>query len=60
MVSVGLGIALAPLTAITNRHPHVRVISVGRTAPSRRVLVAHRHDRVRAPAEAVVRDVLRE
>jgi DNA-binding transcriptional LysR family regulator len=60
MVSVGLGIALAPLTAITNRHPHVRVISLGSTAPSRRVLVAHRHDRVRAPAEAVMRDVLQE
>ena len=60
MVSVGLGIALAPLTAITNRHPHVRVISLGSTAPSRRVLVAHRHDRVRAPAEAVMGKVLHE
>lgn len=60
MVSVGLGIAVAPLTAITNRHPDVRVISLGSTAPSRRVLVAHRHDRVHAPAEAVMRDVLRE
>jgi DNA-binding transcriptional LysR family regulator len=60
MVSVGLGIALAPLTAITNRHPDVRVISLGNTAPPRRVLVAHRHDRVRAPAEVAMRNVLGE
>ena len=60
MVSVGLGVALAPLTAITNRHPGVRVISLGTTAPSRRVLVAHRHGRVRAPAEDAMRQVLQD
>jgi DNA-binding transcriptional LysR family regulator len=60
MVSVGLGVALAPLTAITNRHPAVRVLSLGSTAPSRRVLVASRHGRVHAPAEVAMRDVLQD
>ena len=60
MVSVGLGVALAPLTAITNRHPDVRVLSLGSTAPSRRVLVAHRPDRVHAPAESAMRRVLQD
>jgi DNA-binding transcriptional LysR family regulator len=58
MVSVGLGVALAPLTAITNRHPDVRVISLGSTAPSRRVMVASRHDRVHAAAEVAMRKEL--
>lgn len=60
MVSVGLGIALAPRTAVTNKHPDVRVVSLGDTAPSRRILVAHRHDRVRAPAEDAMRQILQE
>src|SRR3990170_277015 len=51
MVSVGLGIALAPRTAVVNKHPGVSIVSLGATAPSRRVLLAHRHDRVRAAAE---------
>lgn len=58
MVSVGLGIALAPRTATVNQHPDVRVISLGDSAPARRVLVAHRPDRVRAPAELALHDVL--
>jgi DNA-binding transcriptional LysR family regulator len=60
MVSVGLGIALAPRTAVTNKHPDVRVISLGNTAPSRRILVANRHDRVRAPSEDAMRQILLE
>jgi hypothetical protein len=32
MVSVGLGIALAPRTATVNQHPDVRVVSLGDTA----------------------------
>jgi DNA-binding transcriptional LysR family regulator len=58
MVSVGLGIAIAPRTAVVNKHPDVRVISLGNTAPTRRILVANRHDRVRAPAEDAMRHVL--
>ncbi|GAA5143403.1 LysR family transcriptional regulator [Nocardioides marinquilinus] len=58
MVSVGLGIALAPRTATVNQHPDVRVVSLGDTAPSRRVLVAHRDGRVRGAAELALHDVL--
>lgn len=60
MVSVGLGIALAPRTATVNQHPDVRVVSPGDTAPSRRVLVAHRRGRVRGAAELALHDVLVE
>lgn len=60
MVSVGLGIALAPRTATVNQHPDVRVVSLGDTAPSRRVLVAHRRGRVRGAAELALHDVLVE
>jgi DNA-binding transcriptional LysR family regulator len=60
MVSVGLGIALAPRTATVNQHPDVRVVSLGDTAPSRRVLMAHRPGRVRAAAELALHDVLVE
>ncbi|MFC4565567.1 LysR family transcriptional regulator [Nocardiopsis mangrovi] len=60
MVSVGLGIALAPRTAVANRNPEVRVVSVGSTAPSRRVVVARRRDRVSAPSEKEMLRVMRE
>jgi LysR family transcriptional activator of glutamate synthase operon len=64
MVSVGLGIALAPKTAVINKHPGVSVIALGKSAPSRRVLLAYRHDRVRAATEiafqATLLDVARE
>ena len=60
MVSVGLGIALAPRTATVNQHPDVRVISLGDSAPARRVLAAHRPGRVRAAAELALHDVLVE
>jgi DNA-binding transcriptional LysR family regulator len=58
MASVGLGIALAPRTATVNQHPDVRVLSLGDTAPPRRVLVARREGRVRAAAELALHDVL--
>ena len=60
MVSVGLGIALAPRTAVTNPHPDVRVISLGSTAPARRILLARRRERVPAPAEAAMVRVFAE
>jgi DNA-binding transcriptional LysR family regulator len=60
MVSVGLGIALAPRTAVANKRPDVRIISLGRTAPARRILLAYRHDRVRATAADAMGEVLRE
>lgn len=58
MVSVGLGIALAPRTAVVNKHPGVSIVSLGSSAPSRRVLLAHRHDRVRAAAEVAFQSTL--
>lgn len=60
MVSVGLGIALAPRTAVVNKHPGVSIVSLGSSAPSRRVLLAHRHDRVRAAAEIAFQATLLE
>ena len=58
MVSVGLGIALAPRTATVNQHPDVRVVSLGDSAPARRILVAHRTGRMRAAAELALRESL--
>jgi molybdate transport repressor ModE-like protein len=58
MVSVGLGIALAPRCAVANKHPGVRVLNLGDSAPSRRILAAQRHDRVRAPAEVAFQKTL--
>ncbi|WP_077487999.1 LysR family transcriptional regulator [Sinomonas mesophila] len=60
MVSVGLGVALAPRTAVVNKHPGVSILSLGRTAPSRRILLAHRHDRVRPAAEIAFQAALLE
>jgi DNA-binding transcriptional LysR family regulator len=60
MVSVGLGVALAPRTAVLNRHPNVRLISLGTTVPARRVLVAHRRGQVDAPAAVAFSEVLLE
>lgn len=60
MVSVGLGVALAPRTAVTTTHPDVRVLGLGQDAPSRRILVAHRQDRLRAPAELAMHQLLVE
>ncbi|MFP5368119.1 MAG: LysR substrate-binding domain-containing protein, partial [Actinomycetes bacterium] len=60
MVSVGLGIALAPRTAVVNKHPGVSIVSLGKSAPSRRVLLAHRQDRVRAAAEIAFQTTLLE
>jgi LysR family transcriptional activator of glutamate synthase operon len=60
MVSVGLGVALAPRTAVVNKHPGVSIVSLGSSAPARRVLLAHRHDRVRAAAEVAFQTTLLE
>ncbi|MFD5827189.1 LysR family transcriptional regulator [Lentzea sp. NPDC060358] len=58
MVSVGLGVALAPRTAVRNPHPDVRVLALGTDVPARRVLLAHRQDRLRAPAELAMHQLL--
>jgi DNA-binding transcriptional LysR family regulator len=60
MVGVGLGIAVAPRTAVLNRIANVRVIPLGPRVPARRVLVAHRPDRVDTAAGAAFHAVLVE
>ncbi len=58
MASVGLGIALAPETAVVTRHPGVRVLGLGDDAPRRRVVLGQRRDRVRAPAEVALQSLI--
>ena len=58
MVSVGLGVALAPRTAVRNPNPDVRVLALGTDVPARRVLLAHRQDRLRAPGELAMHQLL--
>lgn len=60
MVGVGLGVSLVPRTAVGTTHPAVRVVGLGRSAPSRRILLAHRPDRVRAATELAMHQVLVE
>jgi DNA-binding transcriptional LysR family regulator len=58
MVSVGLGIALIPRTAMANQHPNVRMISLGNTVQKRRILVGYRQERVPGAAELAFGEVL--
>jgi len=60
MVGIGFGVALAPRTAVLNRLPNVRVISLGTSVAARRVLAGHRRDRVDSPAEAAFHKLLVE
>jgi len=58
MVSVGLGIALAPQSAVMNPHPGVKILSLGEGVADRSVVLAQRRDRVRAPAENAFQTLL--
>jgi DNA-binding transcriptional LysR family regulator len=58
MVSVGLGVALIPRTAMANQHPNVRVIPLGKAVPKRRILVGYRQERVPGAAELAFGEVL--
>ena len=58
MVSVGMGIALAPQSAVMNPHPGVKILSLGSGAVARSVVLAQRRDRVRAPAENAFQTLL--
>jgi DNA-binding transcriptional LysR family regulator len=60
MVSVGMGVAMVPKTAVALQQTDVRVISLGPAAPLRRVLLAQRQDVVYAPAEAAFHSTLLE
>lgn len=55
MVSVGIGIAMVPLSAVALQHPKVRVLSLRDSLPERRVLLAQREERSYAPAEIAFR-----
>jgi DNA-binding transcriptional LysR family regulator len=51
MVGVGLGVTLAPRSAVMYRVPHVRVVALTGTVPARRINLAQRcGDHVRPPA----------
>ena len=60
MVSVGLGIALAPQSAVVNHHPGVKILSLDSELATRSVVLAQRRDRVRAPAENAFQSLLME
>ncbi|MFC7401695.1 LysR family transcriptional regulator [Citricoccus sp. GCM10030269] len=60
MVSAGIGVALAPESAVTIKHPGVSVLSLGREAPERRIMVGQREERVYSPAEVAFRAALLE
>lgn len=58
MVSVGLGVALIPRTAMVNPRPNVRAIPLGSTVQKRRILVGYRQARVPGAAELAFGEVL--
>jgi LysR family transcriptional activator of glutamate synthase operon len=60
MVSVGMGVAMVPKTAVSLQHPDVRVLSLGAAAPLRRILLAQHQDKVYAPAEVAFDSTLLE
>lgn len=60
MVSAGIGVALAPRSALTIKHPGVRILSLGEDAPIRRIMVGQREERVYSPAEVAFRSTLLE
>lgn len=58
MVSVGIGVAMAPRGAVAVQHPDVRVLSLGEQGPVRSVMMAQREERVYSPAEVAFRSIL--
>jgi len=60
MVSVGMGVAMVPKTAVALQHPDVRVLRLRPGAPQRRVLLAQRQDKIYAPAEVAFHSTLLE
>lgn len=59
MVAVGLGIAIAPRLALANLRDDVTVISLGSSAPRRRILLAGLAGREPSPPEKAIRAVFR-
>lgn len=60
MVSIGLGIALAPRLALTNLRSGIKVIALEPSAPTRRILLARLADRRPTPAETAAESLFHE
>lgn len=55
MVSVGIGIAMVPMSAVALQHPKVRILALDTPLPERRVLLAQREERAYTTAEIAFR-----
>lgn len=60
MVSVGIGVAIAPRSALVVQHPNVKILSIATDAPQRRVLLGQREERSYSPLEMAFKSVLME
>lgn len=60
LVSVGMGVLMVPHSAVALRHPDVCVLSLGKEAPTRRVLVARRNGHKYSPVEEAFLSVLHQ
>src|SRR2546423_1363509 len=56
MVAAGLGVALAPLLAVDENDPKVRLLSIAEPVPPRVLVVVWHRDRYRPPAAAAFVD----
>lgn len=55
MVSIGIGIAIVPLSVVALQHPEVRILSLKTLLPERRVLLAQREERSYTTADIAFR-----
>jgi DNA-binding transcriptional LysR family regulator len=60
MVSVGIGIAIAPRSALSVQHPNVRILDIKGDSPKRRVLLGQREERALSPLEMAFKSVIIE
>ncbi|MFD3918750.1 LysR substrate-binding domain-containing protein [Streptomyces sp. NPDC058595] len=60
MVSIGLGIALAPRLALTNLLSGIEAVALRPSAPTRRILLARLAERRPTPAESAAEKLFRE
>lgn len=60
MVSVGIGVAIAPRSALVVQHPGVKILNIESELPERRVLLGQREERAFSPLEMAFKSVLME
>lgn len=60
MVSVGIGISIAPKSALSVQHPNVRILEIKGDSPTRRVLLGQREERALSPLEMAFKSVILE